>query len=77
MVILFQSGITDLFMTRLYYILAVDDWTDFWDLNIPESAYQELGQNANLETLIEFTDPTWALAISHKQPNFLTPIWIH
>ena len=77
MVILFQSSITDFFMTRLYYILAVDDWTDFWDLNIPESAYISLGQNDNLETLIEFTDPTWALAISHKQPDCLTPIWIH
>ena len=64
-------------MTRLYFILAIDDWPDFWDLNIPDEAYVELSQNADLDTLIEFVDPKWELAIRHRQPDCLIPIWIH
>jgi hypothetical protein len=59
-----------------YYLLSIDDWTDFWDLNIPDTAWHSLGQNADLDTLIEITDPIWNTVIHHAAFDFLTPIWI-
>jgi hypothetical protein len=59
-----------------YYLLSIDAWPDFWDLNIPDTAWHSLGQNQDLDTLIEFTDPKWNTVIHHAAPDFLTPIWI-
>jgi len=60
-----------------YYLLGIDDWWKFEDLNVPDTSWHSLGQNQVLDTLIEFTDPVWDLLIHHLEPDFLTPIWIH
>jgi len=59
-----------------YYMLSIEDWPDFWDFGMPDSAWYDLGQNADLDTLIEILDPVWDLLIHHTQPPFLTPIWL-
>jgi hypothetical protein len=60
-----------------YYLLSLDDWWRFYDLNLPDDAWHDLGQNTDLDTLIEITDPIWSTVIHHANFDFLTPIWLH
>lgn len=64
-------------MARLVlYIIKIDDWWRWYDLNIPDSAWVSIVQNADLDTLIEITDPAWQLALQYAMPEFLTEICI-
>jgi hypothetical protein len=60
----------------LLYIIQIDDWWKWYDLNIPDSAWISIIQNHDLETLIEITDPAWQLALQYSTPDFLTQICI-
>ena len=72
-----HSAVPIFFMTRLVlYIIQIDDWWKWYDLNIPDDAWTSIVQNADLETLIEITDPGWLLAIQIAMPEFLTEICI-
>lgn len=66
----------DFFMAMMF-IIAIDDWWKWYDLNIPDDAWISIVQNSDLDTLIEIKDPAWILALQHHTPEFLKLVWIH
>lgn len=70
-----SSSSADFFMAELY-ILHIDDWPRWYDLNIPDWAWITLAQNQELETLIEFVDPLWKIAFEMATPDFVQSICI-
>lgn len=62
-------------MAKLY-IIQIDDWTRWYDLNIPDEAWITLVQNSDLETLIEIVDPVWQMALELWPPEFVHGICI-
>jgi hypothetical protein len=64
------------FLIMRFYLLGIDNWCEFYDLNIPDSSWISLGQNQDLDTLIEITDPLWSAALEYINLDFLIPIWI-
>ena len=61
----------------MIYVLDIEDWWAFYDLNIPDSGWYSIGQDENLNTYIKITDPTWSAALAVHTPFFLIPQWIH
>ena len=59
------------FFTAMYYVIDIDDWTAWYDLDIPDSAWISLAQNEFLETLIEIQDPLWQLVFEWATPDFV------
>jgi hypothetical protein len=58
------------------YILQIDDWCEWYDLNVPDHAWITLAQNQDLETLIEIVDPLWKMAFEIATPSFVQKICI-
>ncbi len=59
------------FFTAMYYVIDIEDWTAWYDLDIPDSAWITIAQNHDLETLIEIQDPLWQLAFEFAAPDFV------
>jgi hypothetical protein len=66
----FPSSNAD-FFTAMYYVIDIEDWTDWYDLDVPDSAWITIAQNEYLETLIEIQDPLWQMAFALAAPDFV------